>query len=367
MAKKLAISSVVLIIIISVIIAGAWHIMYANTSSAHEDVPFIESTVVLGNLSQPFSQPDIYKNSMVWVGDLPNTPLHNPDSVFLMDIGTKKVQRIAATSFRVNPVVTDPQIDQHWITWLDEGEDNNKPTYRLFAMNRSNKVVKLVSTFPASTGKSFYMDWINLTGDELIWSEPNGENSSDLRLIDLRTGTFNNLTVIHSDLAPAISRFGNMLVWEREDSILHGSIIIFDLPNKKVIKSIPVSGRFAYPEIYSQYILYSPEEFKKITLQSSGEKTKQELINLRTTLKIYDLDHNSSLSIQANMAYFWRIGNGFIAWSDYSKGHSMVFVEGITNHKRITVGHGFLPYIFGNRIIWLGSNQKVVYLSTIKI
>ncbi|MHB1684466.1 MAG: hypothetical protein ACYCYO_16840 [Bacilli bacterium] len=320
----------------------------------HTTPALVITTISLGKLNQAFSQPNLFDQSMVWVGDAPRTPLHTPDTLFYMNLGNRKPSALAKTTY-AGGFLAVPEIDARWIAWIDYGYQNHAPWIRIFVMNRATGKTLQVASFKGVIGSSFFMEWISLDGNELIWSQPLKLNGLVLKSEDLQSSKTTIIRTIHSTLAPAIYQFKNTLVWE-ESTTRSGLIEVLNMQNG-IQKTMPVSGRFSYPEIYSNYLLYSPEEFRKIP---GG------LFNQRLSLTVMDLRSGRMFSISAHDAYFWSLGQGFVTWSDYSLGSSTVFVEMISSHKRILLAkNGFLPYAFGNRIVWSRQSTRMVYLTTV--
>ncbi len=313
----------------------------------------------LGVLNPMFAEPDLSQNDMVWVGDEPATRLRNPNAVFLTNVVTGKSALVATTSFAQNSVITDPQVNNQWITWLDQGWDaTGRPIYRLFVRDRLTGKKKVLVSFSAALGKNFFMGNDVLRGNRLLFAQPFGTHAARIQLADLQSGKIETVTTTGAQFAPNLSWYGDVVTWESSIG-LAGTVNVLRL-STHALKRFPVGGDFAYPKVFGRYVVYSPEKFNK----RNGQ-----LINQRNVLQVRDMTTGAAISTSARSAYFWSIGDGFFTWSDYSNNKaSSVFLEAVSGHsERVLLGTGLsLPYAFGNRLIWVAQNRHV-HLGTVTL
>lgn len=314
-----------------------------KTSSNTED---------LGNLGKPFDQPALSDNTLVWAGDYEGQ-LHDADALFSMDLKTRSKKTVAVSKYHNLAHISCPQISQDWITWLDSGMGrNNVPEYLLEAVNRKTGRVFDIARFSQVSGNSHVIAWDNLVDNRLIWSEPAGKDTFLLNKIDLTNMTKSTIKRLHTEIAPAPYQSGNTLVWEDGFNNWTGQNEVLDLTTNK-LKTFKVDGRLDYPKIYGTYLLYSP--------QTTSDSPRDQLtyVNLTT---------GKSVTLNPIYPYYWTIGNGFITWSDYSKGDSTIFVKNITNNSQpIELGTGSLPTAFGDRIIWQSNDGTHIYLTKMEL
>jgi hypothetical protein len=301
----------------------------------------------LGSLGQSFAQPALYDTTLVWAGRS-DGKLQNNDSIFSMDVGGKS-KVLAVSKYQDSPYVSEPNISEDWITWLDSGLSSNKPEYSLMAMNRQNGKVQVIQSFPGFVQNSRYIAWTNLRGNHLIWTQFMDTDLCVLKMYDFSSKTIKTIATLHTSLAPAVNQSDDMVVWEEVlPKEWNGKIQVLDLTTGQ-IKDYPVKGNYAFPKIYGHYILYSDQP----------DQTK-----VRDGLELLDITNGNIIEIPAKEPYFWDIGNGVVAWSDYSKGASNVFAKSLKGDKQqVDLGLGELPYVFDKNIVWTAPKVQNVYIT----
>jgi hypothetical protein len=299
----------------------------------------------LGSLDQSFAQPALFDKTLVWAGRS-DGKLQNNDSVFTMDIGGKS-KVIAVSKYQKEPYVSEPEISENWITWLDWGVISS-PEYSLMAMNRQSGEVQVIQKFPGIVQSRRYIAWSNLKGNHLIWTQFTDSEVCLIKMYDLSTKTLHTIATLHTTLAPALNQTDTMIVWEEVlPKEWNGKIQTLDLTSGKK-KEYPVEGPYAFPKIYGHYILYSAQV----------DETKS-----RDGLEVLDINNGNITKIPAKEPYFWDIGDGLVAWSDYSKGASNVFTKSLKGDTQVDLGPGELPYVFDKNIIWTSPKAQNVYIT----
>lgn len=301
-------------------------------------------TISLGDLGNPVGEPALFDNTLVWAGDKQGK-LHDPDAIFCMNLVTRRKNVIATTQFTSQAVVTGPQVSAHWITWLDSGLSNGKVVCRLEAQSRTTGKTKEITQFSAR-GLSFD----SLDNDTLVWSQPEGKGAS-VDAINLSTSKILFKKVIQTDLLPGPHVYGKTVVWEDgKPGEWKGVIHVFDLDTGKERK-FPVEGRYAYPKVFGEYVVYSPQAAE------TQERIQLDVLNL-TTSKV--------MSINAGQLFYWDIGQGYVTWCDYAGSSTETHILELDDHGRqFTLHDAALPFAYGSRIVWVTSHTGNTWVTEV--
>ncbi len=322
-------------------------------SIAKTSVPNITvKTVSLGYQGWMFAQPALYGDTLIWAGNRNLNAIQQSDSLYSLNLDTHKRVLIAFTHYARQFIILCPQISKSWITWIDSGM-NKKGIMEstIYAMNRKNHKIQVVSRFSDEVNGQLYLSWESLYGNDLVWNEPVKGEKSEVKFIDLASQKNHSvLSKFKTGASPSPYIYGSTVIWEQSTSLPDGSLIFYNL-SKHSDSSLTIQGPFAYPKIYSKYVVYSP--------QSSNSHG----LNIRNNIAVMKINTRKVIYIPARDAYFWDIGSGFVTWSDYSQISSHVYVASMNGGDVIDLGPGDLRGAYGKYVIWEQNHE--VYLTHI--
>ena len=276
---------------------------------------------------------DIRGNTVIWSGSdkIPDSESSSFDfdlSVYNLEMGGFD----ETFQSEIGGEITEGQVNDDWITWVDSGTVDNEYEWRIYALNLNTKEKNLIRFSNQVAGYAnphIVNPQLSMgTGmNYLTWVEPiEGEDKVAIQLYDLDTRELRTVgEEPYMETIPQLS--DEYLVW----SSYEYEFVIYSLSEKKVDSRVGYKLELMYPKANNEYIVWL-------------EKTA--LSETRLVVKPVELYKESELFV-GDISSF-EIGDNFVIWESDQK----IYTHSLVRKETKVIGEGKFPSIRGNMAIW---------------
>lgn len=276
---------------------------------------------------------DIHGDTVIWSGgeDVPDSGSFEFE-LFQYNIATEKFDETFQSE--IAGEVSDGQVNDDWITWVDSGTVDGEFEWRIYALNRSTNEKNLIrhSKQVAGYGNPHIVNpRLSLSTHEnlLTWVEPvAGEDKVVIQLYNL-----NSRELVTVDETSNLGTFPQISNHYLVYSDFKAEFPIYSLNRRQVDFRTVNKYELMFPKVNDEYIVW----------QEKTETGETRLVVMpaeygRKEAEVFKGDINS-----------FEIGDDFVIWESDHK----IYVYSLVRKETKIIGEGEFPTIRGNMAIWL--------------
>lgn len=311
---------------------------------------FIWSSYTIETGQKDVHYQDIHGNTVIWSGsnDIPDSG----SSAFDLFTYNLKMDRFDETfQSEIAGEVSDGQVNDDWITWVDSGTVDGDYEWSIHAFNRKTKGKHLIrfSGQVDGYGNPHIVNprlSLSTRTNLLTWVEPvAGEDKVAIQLYDLDTREL--VTVGETSYVETFLKISDhYLVWSDYKS----EFAIYSLDRRQVDFRTGSKFELMFPKVNDEYVVWQ---------EKTGTSETKLVVMLaeygRKEVELFKGDINS-----------FDIGEDFVIWESGQK----IYVYSLVRKETKVIGEGEFPAIRGHMAIWQlpkeGGEDSVFQVAALK-
>lgn len=300
----------------------------------HENIDnFIWNSYTIETGQAEVHYQDIKGNTVIWSGSdkVPDSDSSSFD--FDLFVYNLKMERFDETfQSEIGGEITEGQVNDEWITWVDSGSVEDEYEWRIYALNRNTKekfLIRYSNQVAGYANPHVVNPQLSMsTGtNHLTWVEPvEGEDKVVIQLYDLDTREL--LTVDESSNMETIPQLSDdYLVWSSHDI----EFVNYSLVRKKVDSKFVNKFELMFLKVNDEYIV------RQEKTRTSETRLVAKPVQFYKEYELFTGDINS-----------FDIGDNFVIWESDRK----IYIHSLLRKETKVIGEGKFPSIRGNMAIW---------------
>ncbi|MDN4608445.1 hypothetical protein [Sporosarcina highlanderae] len=280
---------------------------------------------------------DIHGNTVIWSGS-ENVPDSGSFDFDLFEYNLK-TQRFGETfQSEIAGELTDGQVNDDWITWVDSGTVDGEFEWRIYALNRSTNEKNLIrySKQVAGYGNPHIVNprlSLSTHNNLLTWVEPVAEEDKvAIQLYDLDTREL--VTVDETTYFATFPQISDhYLVWSDFGGYEFAKYL---LDRRQVDSRTANKFELMFPKVNDEYVVW----------QEKTETNETRLVVMLVEMPV-EFAWKETEVFKGDINSF-DIGEDFIIWESNQK----IYVYSLVRKETKMIGEGEFPTIRGNMATW---------------